>query len=296
MAERGFAGWFWARNFEEAGPGEPEGVALFYRTSLFAPLAHTAAPFTQAGPQPPIPGGARRQKGDVWWHWQQRGEGMVAAALRHLPSNQTCVVASTHLYWHPNYPDIKALQAAAMAHQLADFMRSHTGGTAAPLIACGDFNSLWRKYVSDEFDTVPLGGFCVSGVYELLSTGSLAPWHADHPASRRRRGEPPCPPDLQAPLAMPAGLRLASAQMLAHGREPLLTHKTNRFAGCLDYIWITPDCLEVAETLAMPYEEPEDLSMIPLALPFGPIPNEAFGSDHLALGAVLLLKTPPAST
>ena len=57
----------------------------------------------------------------------------------------------------------------------------------------------------------------VSGVYTLLSRGRLPPEHPDHPAARRRPGEPPNRDFRGVPLTA-AGLRLASVYMLAHGR------------------------------------------------------------------------------
>lgn len=39
-------------------------------------------------------------------------------------------------------------------------------------------------------------------------------------------------------------------------REPPLTTRTPGFAGCLDYVWVSPQHLRVTDTLALPYEEP----------------------------------------
>lgn len=78
-------------------------------------------------------------------------------------------------------------------------------------------------------------------------------------------------------------------------REPPLTSKTPTFAGCLDYIWLSPQHMDVLRTLEMPYEHPARGRpwrdpLIDIAFP--PIPNEDYPSDHLALAAEIRLKVP----
>ncbi len=85
-----------------------------------------------------------------------------------------------------------------------------------PLVLGGDFNSLWRKYRSDDFDQarsavklqdsapgeqhavgsaevhllqVLPGQPLTSGVYQLLASGQLSPAHPDHAAMRRSSWE-----------------------------------------------------------------------------------------------------------
>jgi hypothetical protein len=57
----------------------------------------------------------------------------------------------------------------------------------------------------------------VSGVYTLLTRGSLAPDHPDHPASRRRPGESGNR-DFRGVELTTEGISLASAYSLANGR------------------------------------------------------------------------------
>ncbi len=52
----------------------------------------------------PLPGSP------AWVNMAQRGEGVLAAALRHTASGKLLVAAVTHLFWDPTYPDVKALQ------------------------------------------------------------------------------------------------------------------------------------------------------------------------------------------
>lgn len=142
----------------------------------------------------------------------------------------------------------------------------------------------------------------MSGVYQLMATGRLAPYHPHHPA--RKYSRPPAattsssnnadaPSPLQDTEFSTAGLRLQSANFLAHGREPALTNKHTGFAGCLDYIWVTPSSLSVVEALCMPWENTgmAHVPEVPEAVPFPPIPNAVWPSDHLAVGATVQLMT-----
>eukprot|EP00882_Tetradesmus_deserticola_P034952 GHRQ01040310.1.p1 GENE.GHRQ01040310.1~~GHRQ01040310.1.p1 ORF type:complete len:161 (+),score=72.11 GHRQ01040310.1:104-586(+) len=89
-----------------------------------------------------------------------------------------------------------------------------------------------------------------------------------------------------------SGLNLCSAYLAARGAEPPLTNKHPGFAGCLDYVWYSPDTIDVLGTLALPYETLgyAQLPHSPYAVPFDNIPNGVWPSDHLAVGAVLLIK------
>ncbi|PNW77057.1 hypothetical protein CHLRE_10g420512v5 [Chlamydomonas reinhardtii] len=213
-------------------------------------------------------------------------------------------VGTTHLWWDPRLPHVKAAQAALLCEAAADFLRrvaprwGHSHGQQrgtpqpqddVPLVLAGDLNSRWAV-----FDPGPVelglprspparsrsgdsgggsggggggeqyggggggggggGQRCrrclVSGVYELLSGGRLEEEHPHHPA---------CPALLQA--AAPgdvrlhtSGLRLASAHMVANGREPPATNNSCNFIGCLDYLWLSRGGhWAVAGTLDLPY-------------------------------------------
>lgn len=96
-------------------------------------------------------------------------------------------------------------------------------------------------------------------------------------------------------------------------REPPLTTRTTTFHGVLDYLFLSPGCFEVLSTLEMPYPwhpqaagadggsgsgsgqqrregdaAPVPPSAVPLAA-LAPAPNAVFPSDHLAVGAELVL-------
>ncbi|GAB4813322.1 hypothetical protein N2152v2_000368 [Parachlorella kessleri] len=154
---------------------------------------------------------------------------------------------------------------------------------ATPVLLGGDFNSLPYKLASDQFDTVPPGSNIVSGVHQLLTEGSLGPSHQDHPAQRRAEEDVFA---LEHVNFTTSGLQLESALAAAWGCDPPVTNKTPSFAGCLDYVWVSPQHWEVVGALDLPYAwrrgqraEPAQVQDLP------PIPNKDFVSDHLAVGA-----------
>ncbi|KAG2445827.1 hypothetical protein HXX76_000431 [Chlamydomonas incerta] len=258
-----------------------------------------------------------RGRGNEFWSmFKKRQEGAILALLRHRASKRQLLAACTHLFWNPAFPDVKTFQATVLCREMVGFLTQHVGPEApgsVPVVLGGDFNSLARKRVPDVFDPkLPRDGQA-SGVYALLTRGSLPPSHPDHPGSRRRPGEGTNADFKGQPLTT-SGLQLASSYVIAHGTDPPLTTRTNNFAGCLDYIFISPQHFDVLRTLELPYEpgwEDEegrgesggrgkgagggadgtypDLRD-PMDLPFPPIPNEVFPSDHLSLAVILGLR------
>ncbi|KAG2498277.1 hypothetical protein HYH03_003538 [Edaphochlamys debaryana] len=305
---------------DEEGDGEAEAEAEQQRRRRAANAAASPSSAGATALAPALSGRASRKRGRgrssaaaaggfgvaerapnaFWPTFLRRQEGAILALLRHRGTGRQLVAACTHLFWNPSFPDVKAFQASVLCRELAAFVRQHCGQEGAegrvPVVLAGDFNSLSCKMLPDVFDPrIPRGGEggLVSGVYTLLTRGTLPPEHPDHPATRRRPGEAGLPEFRGRPLTS-SGLRLASSYCLAHGRDPALTTRTNTFAGTLDYIFITPQNLHVRHTLELPYDDDSSQSRPvrdPLAdVAFPPIPNEAFPSDHLSLAAVLKFK------
>ncbi|KXZ55860.1 hypothetical protein GPECTOR_2g1411 [Gonium pectorale] len=276
LAERGYRGHYLARQYGESVQGPAEGVALFYRTDVFDTLAHHSFLFSSVPTNPPAP--LRDGLSSV------DGEELGAAATAAAGATASASRAES--------------SAAVLCQEMAAFLRSAADSPpgAVPVILAGDFNSLNRKVVPDFFDPkIPPGpDGLVSGVYTLLTRGSLGPDHPDHPATRRRPAETGNP-DFRAVTLGSAGLSLASAYQLMFGREPPLTTRTSSFAGCLDYIFVSPKHFEVTRALELPYTV-DGLGSgggvrDPLAdVAFPPIPNEDFPSDHLSLAALLRFK------
>eukprot|EP00198_Chlamydomonas_reinhardtii_P001467 XP_001690803.1 CCR4-NOT transcription complex, subunit 6-like protein [Chlamydomonas reinhardtii] len=307
LAARGYRGHYLPRQYGDSVHGPPEGVALFYRTEVFDLEQQHSFLFNSVPTSPPAPGSM----------FKKRQEGAILALLRHRASKRQLLAACTHLFWNPAFADVKAFQATVLCSEMAGFLTRHVGPDApssVPVVLGGDFNSVACKRVPDVFDPkLPRDGQA-SGVYALLTRGSLPPSHPDHPASRRRPGEA-ANADFKGQPLTTSGIQLASSYVVAHGMDPPLTTRTNNFAGCLDYIFVSPRHFDVLRTLELPYEHSSGEEAPrgdpgrggagggkgeaagtypgvrdPMDVPFPPIPNEVFPSDHLSLAVVLGLR------
>ncbi|KAF5832704.1 CCR4-NOT transcription complex, subunit 6-like protein [Dunaliella salina] len=291
MNSMGLQGW----HYTKQDGRDAEGLAMFYNSSSFkchaarqvcladclpsSNAAESTDNLKEGGPSPP---GAEALN-----VLQKQRASVIIALLEHATTGQALVAACTHLFWDPRWPDVKALQASLLCQQLASWVQ---GPNPVPIVLGGDFNSLWRKYKPDAFDAViPTGpqNFLTSGVYQLLSGGELPTSHHDHPVTRRHAtaavsmSQPPSSlsvlwPLCTAPLTS-SGIQLQSVYSAFCGKEPDITTRTATFSGCLDYIWITPQKLDVLDVL--PVEDQ------------GPIPNDQNASDHLPIGATLAFKS-----
>lgn len=133
------------------------------------------------------------------------------------------------------------------------------------------------KFVNDEFDSNISAGGLISGVYQLLTTGLLSTDHSHHPNTRNCHIEP----KLNFPLFQLSQSFISVYNLLLFN-EPKFTNKTEKFNGCLDYIFIS-DHFEVINILELPYDNNNEKSV----LSFSTIPNQFFPSDHLALGCTI---------
>jgi len=176
-------------------------------------------------------------------------------------------VATTHLFWDPQYPDLKLLQAFFLARELEEF------AAGCPLVLAGDLNS--TPYTR--------AGSALSGVYALLTQGAVGTGHPDHPVALRRGGG-----ILSgvAPVDVP-GLSVApfkSAYREAFGAEAPVTNASKDFRGCLDYILFREGLesgggahpgLRLVGARPLP-SDAEIVSQLPLPSPLHP-------SDHLPI-------------
>lgn len=63
------------------------------------------------------------------------------------------LAGSVHLYFHPEWPDIKLAQAALLCGQAADMIKAEGLQVSdTPVMLGGDWNSLWLKYRPDVYD------------------------------------------------------------------------------------------------------------------------------------------------
>ena len=200
------------------------------------------------------------------------------------------IVANTHLHWDPGFADVKIIQTALILEEVAKLAETwsrhpackdkqvfrfskaeddspkdqpvlelspsqeYPTGTSIPLLICGDFNSTKE-----------------SGVYDLLSNGTLAP---DHPELKDYRYGT----YTKEGMAHPFQLKSAYSSI----GELLFTNYTPGFVGVLDYIWYSANSFQVLELLGD--VDAEYLKRVP------GFPNVHYPSDHLALMAKFAVK------
>ena len=118
-----------------------------------------------------------------------------------------------------------------------------------------------------------------SAVYQLLAgdLDTAGPLHREHPATREKQASAA----LQQFRPSTHGLQLQSMHSKAFGMEPQLTTRTNYFAGCLDYIWLSHHW-QVHRVLKLPFKLKEGGPRTAGA--FRAIPDDVFPSAHLAIG------------
>ncbi|XP_010244171.1 PREDICTED: carbon catabolite repressor protein 4 homolog 4 [Nelumbo nucifera] len=144
--------------------------------------------------------------------------GIMAAFKLRDPSNHLVILANTHLYWDPEWADVKLAQAKYLLKRLAQFKEivSIKYNCRLSVILAGDFNSI----PGDK-------------VYQYLISGNNS-------AMR--------PLDNLEELPIP----LCSVYAYAGG-EPPFTNCTPDFTNTLDYIFFSPSgCLKPVSLLQLP--------------------------------------------
>ena len=165
----------------------------------------------------------------------------VITFLENKVTGSRLIVANVHIFWDPQFKDVKLVQVAMLMEELtrwADIWAKsfpnksrtspsdastpppavhYTSGSHIPLLICGDFNS-----VAD------------SGVYELLSRGNLASDHDD--LAGRTYGN-----FTAHGMSHPFSLKSSYSNI----GELKFTNYTPGFTGVIDYIWYTMSNLTV---------------------------------------------------
>ncbi|XP_051151507.1 carbon catabolite repressor protein 4 homolog 4 isoform X2 [Andrographis paniculata] len=129
--------------------------------------------------------------------------GIMAAFRLRDPSCHHVIIANTHLYWDPEWIDVKIAQAKYLLSRLDKFkdLVSEKFDCSPPIIVAGDFNSV----PGDK-------------VYQYIVSGTSST-------------EPEATEDLPTPL---------SSVYKLIGGEPEFTNCTPGFTGTLDYIFFSP--------------------------------------------------------
>uniref|UniRef100_A0A8C3KR64 2',5'-phosphodiesterase 12 n=1 Tax=Calidris pygmaea TaxID=425635 RepID=A0A8C3KR64_9CHAR len=223
-----------------------EGLATFYRRDKFGLLGQHDIAFSEALLSDPL----HKELCDKLAKYPlvqekvlQRSSVLQVSVLQSAtdPSRKICV-ANTHLYWHPKGGNIRLIQIAValshIKHIACDLYPS------IPVIFCGDFNSTPS-----------------SGTYSFINSGVIAEDHEDWVSNGE---DERC----NMPLSHPFKLLSACG-------EPAYTNYVGGFHGCLDYIFIDKNALEVEQVIPLPSHEEVTTHQA--------LPSVSHPSDHIAL-------------
>jgi CCR4-NOT transcription complex subunit 6 len=160
----------------------------------------------------------------------------LACLLEEVNTGIRLIVANAHVFWDPEFSDVKLVQVSLLVHELESIadrfaklppmqrpdgtrLVSYEDGSKIPLLLCGDFNS------SPD-----------SGVYQLLSTGSVPGEHPDFIGKSYGKFT-------TTGVTHHLGLRSVYAGI---GELPL-TNYTPSFQGPIDYIWYSTQSIIVTD-------------------------------------------------
>lgn len=167
---------------------------------------------------------------------QGRDHVAAVALLEHKHTGARVIVANAHIFWNPEFKDVKLVQTALLMselHHIVDRFGKlpprfdlpnaprYSQENRVPVILCGDFNS-----TPD------------SGVYQFLDKGYLAPDHVDFNGFKYGN-------------LTTDGLEHSLALKSSYGSvgELPLTNHTPEFSGVIDYIWYSSASLQVTALL-----------------------------------------------
>uniref|UniRef100_A0A8C0SI56 2',5'-phosphodiesterase 12 n=1 Tax=Canis lupus familiaris TaxID=9615 RepID=A0A8C0SI56_CANLF len=223
-----------------------EGLATFYRKTKFSLLSQHDISFHEALESDPLHK-ELLEKLVVYPSAQervlQRSSVLQVSVLQSTKdSSKRLCVANTHLYWHPKGGYIRLIQmAVALAHIRHVSCDLYPG---IPVIFCGDFNSTPS-----------------TGMYHFVVNGSIPEDHEDWASN----GE-----EERCNMSLSHFFKLKSAC-----GEPAYTNYVGGFHGCLDYIFIDLNALEVEQVIPLPSHEEVTTHQA--------LPSVSHPSDHIAL-------------
>ncbi|XP_029358233.1 2',5'-phosphodiesterase 12 [Echeneis naucrates] len=224
-----------------------EGLSTFYRRSKFQLLSCHDIMLSEALTSDPTHSELLEKVsavGALKERILQRSTTLQVSILKDLnkPDRKVCV-ANTHLYWHPKGGNIRLVQMGVALKHLTHVIDEFAPG--APLIFCGDFNSS-----------------PTSGVFQLVSEAAVPQQHADWSSSGP---EESCSMELLSTLP----------PLLSACNQPAYTNYVGGFHGCLDYIFIQPDRMQVEQVIPLPSHQE--------VTTYEALPSVAHPSDHIAL-------------
>ncbi|ORX96928.1 hypothetical protein K493DRAFT_216678 [Basidiobolus meristosporus CBS 931.73] len=259
-----YEGVFWvksrAKTMSEWERKSVDGCATFFKSSLFSLLDQKVIEFTQVAMQRPD----FEKTEDFFNRFMTKDNISGLALLETKKAKRKIVIANAHIHWDPTFADVKLVQVGLLLDELSrcgnEWIKSYKLDyqtiSKFPTIICGDFNS-----------------HPTSGVYELLSRGTVASDHEDigsyNYGAFTSKG-----------LSHKLPLRSAYSQI---GELPF-TNFTAHFTGVIDYIWFNTGTLNVNGLL-------DGLDKEYVARNVG-FPNAQNPSDHICLLAEFKFRAP----
>ncbi|KAG7494402.1 hypothetical protein JOB18_029796 [Solea senegalensis] len=224
-----------------------EGLATFYRRSKFQLLSRHDIMLSEVLTSDPIHSELLEMisANDTLKHRiLQRSTTLQVTLLEdlHKPDRKICV-ANTHLYWHPKGGNVRLVQMGVALKHLSRVIQEVAPG--APLLFCGDFNSS-----------------PTSGVFQLVTEAVVPQQHPDWSSSEP---EESCSMELCSDFP----------PLLSACNQPAYTNYVGGFHGCLDYIFIQPDSIQVEQMIPLPSHQE--------VTTYEALPSVAHPSDHIAL-------------
>lgn len=172
--------------------------------------------------------------------------GADAQGRRRRGQRRKLCVANTHIYWDPEFADVKLWQTWVLCQELSKLVVNRN----LPLLLCGDFNS------------VP-GSSC----YTLLSTQQVSEQSIEDSVHDWKRFMFPPPHDMTNSLPLQSAYSPIG--------EPKYTNYTGHFVGTLDYMWYTKNHLTCLAVLDVDSEEEVSKEQA--------LPCSQYSSDHISL-------------
>ena len=292
LLSRGYAGIFYqkgrARVMQEREARSVDGCATFFKASKFIHLARDFIEFANTA----INRIDMKGEDDIFNRVMPHDQIASITFLENRKTGTRFIVGNAHIYWDPNYEDVKVVQVAILVERLAKLAdewakkppydleekrayrvengaageefpeasvkdirpsQEYASGTQIPLILCGDYNAERHTAVCD-----------------LLENGSLP---RDHKVlANRSYGN-----FTKNGIAHPFKLKSAYPDGTME-----FTNYTPGYHGNIDYIWFAPSTLRLKRVLG-----DIDLDYVS-ALPGFPMFH--FPSDHLPLYAELAVE------
>ncbi|KAK9406179.1 2-phosphodiesterase 12 [Crotalus adamanteus] len=196
-----------------------EGLATFYRRDKFSLLSQHDIAFNQALLEDPLHRELRDKVAtcpQVEESLLKRSSALQVSVLQSQnDSSRKICVANTHLFWHPKGENIRLIQVAIALSHIKHVINDMYPAT--PLILCGDFNATPS-----------------TGTYTFVNSGSITEDHESWDSEVKEQR-------FAMPLAHQFSLKSACG-------EPAYTNYVGGFHGCLDYVFIDANVLEVEQT------------------------------------------------